>query len=220
LSLYSAAAVAAGVALAQATEREVIVTRKNIPIKGGGSAYIDLNNEGSIADSEFSLTSYRNPLFHEKLFVKALTGGEMVGGHIHGLLGPYASDRSRSQNWTVHFSSARGQITIERKFQECCCSTNAYDGHWYYIGSNRYLGVKFLIRGETHYGWIRLTVDAPGPVTGTITSYAYETIANKRVSACESSNSADDTQVQENTLKPSLGMLALGADALALWGRE
>jgi hypothetical protein len=118
---------------------------------------------------------------------------------------------------SAHFASSHGQITIERKVQACSCSTNGYSGHWYYVGSNRYLGVKFLIKGETHYGWVRMTVNAPGSTTGTITSYAYETIANKRVSAGESSGSADDTEAQDSTRGASLGMLALGSGGLALW---
>jgi hypothetical protein len=42
---------------------------------------------------------------------------------------------------------------------------------------NRYLGLKFQINGQTHYGWARLSVTAGrfGPVV-TLTGYAYETV--------------------------------------------
>jgi hypothetical protein len=219
LSLYTAAAVAAGVgvlALAQPAKGEVIVTTKKIQIDDG-PVYVDLNNDG-VSDFEFSFASYRDPLFHADLTAKALTGGEVVGDHIHGLPEPYASALVRGAKIgpSAHFASAHGQITIERKAQ-IHSSTNEYYGHWYSVGSNRYLGVKFLIKGEAHYGWVRMTVNAPGTSTGTITSYAYETIANKRVSAGESSDSADDAQVQESAPGASLGMLALGSGGLALW---
>jgi len=92
LNLYSTAAVAAGVsmlALAQPAIGEVIVTKKTIQIDDG-PVYVDLNKDG-ISDFEFSFATSRDPLFHAKLTAKALTGGEVVGDHIHGLAGPYAS---------------------------------------------------------------------------------------------------------------------------------
>jgi hypothetical protein len=122
---------------------------------------------------------------------------------------------ARSQDWAFGAFCQFARPDHDRaKGQECSCSTNGYSGHWYYVGSNRYLGVKFLIKGETHYGWVRMTVNAPGSTTGTITGYAYETIANKRVSAGESSGSADDTEAQDSTRGASLGILALGSGGL------
>jgi hypothetical protein len=107
------------------------------------------------------------------------------------------------------------------------CYPQSLFGDWGSNQPNRYLGVKFLINGATHYGWVRLTVTT-GPeqrFSATITSYAYETIAKKRITAGESSDGVDDTQAQENPVQvktpcASLGMLALGSDGLALWRRE
>ncbi len=59
---------------------------------------------------------------------------------------------------------------------------------------NRYLGVKFLISGQTHYGWIRLTViTEPRGMSATITGYAYETIANKPIKAGQTSEAAAES---------------------------
>jgi hypothetical protein len=44
-----------------------------------------------------------------------------------------------------------------------------------------YLGLKFVIKGKTHYGWARLAVSAQRfVVTATLTRYAYETVPGKR----------------------------------------
>jgi hypothetical protein len=223
MNLYSLAAAAAGVsvlALAQPAESEIIVTRKTIHINEGAPVSIDLNKDG-IADFEFSLTSYRNSLFHEKLFAVALTGGKVVGDHLPSRPGPYASALVRGAKIgpSAHFSSSGGQITIEREDQ-VSFSINSFAGNWYYVGSNRFLGVKFLIKGKTHFGWIRLTVDAPGSLSGTITGFAYETVPNKRLLAGVKPSALDEAQTEVKTLAPSLGMLALGADGMTFWRRN
>ena len=50
---------------------------------------------------------------------------------------------------------------------------------------NRYLGVKFKIKGKYHYGWARMSVTCRGKpaIAPTLTGYAYETIANKAIIA-------------------------------------
>ncbi len=49
-----------------------------------------------------------------------------------------------------------------------------------------YLGLEFIIKGQLHYGWARLTVrggTAPNCFTPIVTGYAYETIPNKPITA-------------------------------------
>jgi hypothetical protein len=57
-------------------------------------------------------------------------------------------------------------------------------------------------------------------VTGTVTEYGYETIANKPVFAGLTGKNVPDDEASESNAGPSLGALALGADGLALWRRE
>ena len=87
-----------------------------------------------------------------------------------------------------------------------------YYGQWYNV-TNRYLGLKFKIHGKIHYGWARLNVFFHGfTLTGTITGYAYETIANKRIIAGK-------TKVEDGgaAAPPSLGHLARGASVMSAW---
>jgi hypothetical protein len=92
---------------------------------------------------------------------------------------------------------------------------------------NRYLGVKFAIKGKTHYGWVRLSVSLPPGIDALITGYAYETIPNKTIIAGatkgpnEISAQEPDAALPVPTRKPaSLGLLALGSPALSIWRRK
>ena len=89
--------------------------------------------------------------------------------------------------------------------------------------SNKYLGLKFLIDGEVHYGWARLTVMKRYT---TVTGYAYETVANQPIragaeSGADEAAAAYPAQLAE-PVSPmaTLAMMARGADGLVLWRRE
>jgi len=86
----------------------------------------------------------------------------------------------------------------------------SYEGAWVYV-TNRYLGLQFMINGNTHYGWARLSVDmfrSEGAVTG----YAYETIPNKPIIAGKTKG-PDVITFQPATL----GHLAKGSAGLTAW---
>jgi hypothetical protein len=98
---------------------------------------------------------------------------------------------------------------------------------------HRYLGLKFAIDGQIHYGWARLneSCEKNGSNRATLTGYAYETIAYKPISAGKISG-PDDAELRGNQgsgasfakptrLRPaSLGVLALGAHGLQVWRRD
>ncbi len=103
-----------------------------------------------------------------------------------------------------------------------------YSGSWTPPTTKRYLGIRFLINGEIHYGWARLTtkITSNGTITeieALVTGYAYETQPNKPIRAGDMGNSkADSAQVNETSpveSKPSvtLGALALGVRAIPIW---
>jgi hypothetical protein len=94
-------------------------------------------------------------------------------------------------------------------FSESICS-----GNWANV-RNRYLGMKFLISRNYHFGWARLSVACSGDgISPTLTGYAYETIPNKSIIAGKTKGK--DVIVY----KPAtLGHLARGASAISA-GRE
>jgi hypothetical protein len=61
-------------------------------------------------------------------------------------------------------------------------SNQCHNGPWK-EAHNRYLGLKFAIKGKTHFGWARLNVSCvfPKAIKATLTGYAYETIPNKPI---------------------------------------
>ncbi len=232
LNLYTLAAVTAGVgaiALAQPAEGKVIVTHSNISLTDFKSAPIDLNKDG-VNDFLFAISAggYDHS-FYGTLIAKPLTGGKVVAG-TRGPLGPYASALVNGANIgpSDHFSSSvvRERVIIERTagFVSGSSGHSSY-GKWSHV-SNHYVGVSFLINGATHYGWVRLSVGWNHGLTATITEYAYETIANRKIGAGSTTGSAEVAAVSTSDHRiptvngPSLGMLALGSDGLALWKRD
>jgi hypothetical protein len=219
-------------ALVQPAEGEVVVTHVNAPICG---ATIDLNNDGKPDFSFPCYGSFYNHSFYVKVMLAPLTGGKAVGG-ARKSAGPYASALGSGAKIgpSAHFSSSVGieQLLIERSAgaQSGGSTTSGYSlvGQW---GANKgphYLGVKFLINGQTHYGWIRMSVTRHNhhaqTLNGTITEFAYETTANKAITA--GATKAVSASAQKPDLKPQkpigapLGILALGAEGIPMWRRE
>lgn len=62
-------------------------------------------------------------------------------------------------------------------------STRVFDGEW--LGKkNKYLGLKFLINGKYHYGWLRIS-HTGGEDRIAILDYAYNKEAEKDILAGE-----------------------------------
>jgi len=132
--------------------------------------------------------------------------------------GPYASCLARGAKIgpSAQFST-NGYPRIEgSRFSQ----SQELHGNWGGDPKNKYLGVRFPMDGETHYGWIRLTVISgnDGPISATITAYAYETEANKTILAGISEKTVSSRAGEIDG--PSLGMLAAGAEAVPVWRRD
>jgi hypothetical protein len=242
LKLYGMAAAAASVgflALAEPAAAEVVITNKNIPIPACNlalspcSVSLDLNGDG-VNDFKISLLSTLSAYGYfagtEFLRVTAHNGGGVMG-NAGGNRGPYASALLRGAKIGASDHFLNGKDTIEDtyfNYHTYYAAEKRLYGKWGGNHPNRFLGVKFNIGGKTHYGWIRITVNSAitHPFTlmsATITEYGYETIANKSLGAGLASTNAADDQTRAITEPPrraSLGMLALGAEGLALWRRE
>ncbi|HEY6765248.1 MAG TPA: hypothetical protein VI386_10770 [Candidatus Sulfotelmatobacter sp.] len=127
-----------------------------------------------------------------------------------------------------------GVLMAQRAYFSGSRTTQHWDAPWANGGKgtkNRYLGFKFKINGEFHYGWARLTVNAVshGRFTATLTGYAYETIPNKGIVAGQTSGpdevgalepAAANVDTKAAYRPASLGMLGLGALGLSIWRRE
>jgi len=247
LRLYSLAAAAASVsalALAQPAEAEIVITNKTIPIHAGTPVMLDLNGDG-IKDFEFSLSNYSYKIFsNNKLYVQGLTAGNGIVGRGQAASAMLRGAKIGPGGPFIH-SYYRVVTEVSHLCTQSCGLKSGYSfdqslyGKWGGGQPNRFVGVKFKINGETHYGWVRLTITVKkkgsgkgpkGSFSGTITEYGYESVANKSCGAglpgasAAPSDTAHNSGVpqQKDFLKtgPSLGMLAAGSEGMPLWRRE
>jgi hypothetical protein len=223
LDLYALAASTAGVslfALGQRAEAEIVYTPTHQNIGLNTPLNLDLNNDG-ITDFQI-WNKYSNRLALEaKLGIRpmlvenriagnseyaaALPGGVSIGGDARF---PTKGDGIMVW-WFYSFSST------------VCCGSY---GSWRNV-KNRYLGLKFSVNGEIHYGWARLNVVfRPPNITATLTGYAYETEPNQAIAAGQTKEtvSSEMQPLRNRKAQPvgALGMLALGSSGQSIWRRE
>jgi hypothetical protein len=217
---YSIAAAAAGVsmlALAEPAQAKVVYTPANVNIKDSMPYALDVNGDGT-ADFTFEFTS----VDHTTLLLAEL---DVPGNAIHSSVGskneaiafPAGAPIGPAQLFTT--ATTYGGVFMAAAF---AYSRTSFWGPWA-NKLNRYLGVKFLIDGEVHYGWARFSVDNWEKNGGKIllTGYAYETDVNTKIIAGDEGSdtraAAPVTPATPASQPASLGLLARGAAALLLW---
>jgi hypothetical protein len=231
LNMYALAASAAGVgalALVQPAEAKVIYTPSHIRIGQGVSIQLDLNHDG-IADFSVS-NGYVHPTTYDGVALLGVTpkirSNEVWwGGSV------WAAALAKS----VRVASSGAFTTGSRYMAIVGHDYNRLYGGGPWTGNiHAYLGLKFQIDGQTHYGWARLHVVAQlsGPlrhplIDATLTGYAYETTPNKGIKTGQTKGPGDISIEKPNANlttpipKPaSLGLLALGSRGLSIWRRE
>lgn len=75
---------------------------------------------------------------------------------------------------------------------------DSFDTNFKGLG-DRYIGTKFTINGNVHYGWILVSLD--NNFLFTVKSYAYESTANTAINAGETGNTAGRDTMAENLIK-------------------
>ncbi len=223
LNMYSLAASAAGVgmlALAQPTEAKIVYTPSRHRFQEHGKAYqLDLNHDG-MPDFKLGIFSCRT----------SACSGLFDAFDILGRSYP-TSNVVACNSATQGFGGNGGKVAPLKKGSEIPSAAKSfwldaelagtinggYSGRWFNV-KDRYVGLKFYIKGEPHYGWARLSVEThkhPLKITGILTGYAYETIPSKSIIAGKTKGSNVVT-VQP----PSLGHLSHGASAIPAWRRK
>ena len=223
LNAYALAASAAGVgmlALTPPAEAKIVYTPADVVIGGTGvTAYnLDLNGDG-ITDFVFEKASTCS-IYGCFRFLGGFAedGGVAFGGMVQGCLamppgaviGPQRGFYSGFVGMALVFSSG--------KFR-------SYRDNWVNV-FNHYLGLKFLIGGETHYGWARFSVTVKGTsIVGTLTGYAYETLPDTPIIAGKTAGYSSREPESSVLALPdyahaTLGLLAQGASGLRIWKRQ
>jgi hypothetical protein len=231
LSPCALAATAAGaglLALAQSAQAKIVYTPTNVTITNSGVG-LDLNHDGV---SDFLLSYYCCGYVRFLKVVPHQSSNEIVDhaspnhpnrnlpGKTHICAAALTKGVRVGPKSPFHQDPVKGLYMF---IQTGNISTSTSFGPWLGLNGQRYLGLKFVVNGETHYGWARVNVGRGYTLTG----YAYETIPNKPI-ITGATKGPDETNLQEPEVAlttparqpPSLGMLALGAPGLSIWRRE
>jgi hypothetical protein len=226
LDLYVLAASAAGTGLltfAQPAQGEIVYTPANQSIDANTHFNLDLNHDGVPDFQIWNEYSFRvaieaklgikplvaaNRIAGNSEYAAALPGGVTIGGNERF---PQKGDGIMVW-WFYSFSS-----TI-------CCGSY---GPWRNV-KDRYLGLKFLVDGQTHYGWARLNVSIKDAnITAKLTGYAYETEAGKPIDAGQTTETGTNMPLimppvdsRRSRQVSALGLLAAGCEALPIWRRD
>ena len=178
LNSYALAASAAGVgmlALARPADGRIVYTHTNKKIVN--NLPIDLNHDG-IVDFSLSFSSKRTSMGNYTVYLNAVP--RSMNGVVSS--GKFAADLPSgvtidSQQDFASGPKIMGTLGYSHGHSACY-------GPW--INKKRYLGFKFDISGEQHYGWASLGLWCSrgfgGPkLFGHLRGYAYETIPNKPI---------------------------------------
>jgi len=181
---------------------------------------------------------------HESLKVSPQQAGNAIWGVSSSVyrLGSNAQRRKRQQKKPNTVKEAAAPVAWgevvgngpERSFQSQALPMDSSNSFYYFGGGGTvnsfgawgkgrkftgpYLGFKFLIDGEIHYGWARVNVHANFlDLSATLTGYAYETVANRPILTGFTHGtveaSSDTSQQTQPPVAGSLGRLAAGASA-------
>jgi hypothetical protein len=194
--LFYALAAGATLALTAPSHAEVIFTPSNAFLRGIGKFDIDIDHDGS---TEFSLTI------------------EMIHYSTHSLelallaYGNHPSHQIVAQGASALALEKKTRIGGGRTFRAfTAMETAVYGGPWSDV-TNRFLGVRFLINGEIHYGWIGFREVRNFPMGARLAGWAYETVPDKPILAGDNGAGAS----ADNFISPtSLEILAAGHRAI------
>jgi hypothetical protein len=156
---------------------EVIYTSMSVHIVNKGTYNYDFNGDG-VTDLTFALNLQQNSCGY------AITAVE-TPGHDSGAEGKPPTPLQTGDQIGPNQQLFAGPHTIATLTYNC--------GHWSYSGpwprgQVRYLGVSFLIDGETHYAWASVEFDViltfgPPKLVAKLTGFAYETVPGMPINA-------------------------------------
>jgi hypothetical protein len=220
-------------ALAQPGEAEIIYTPTNVGIGPSGTYSLDLTGDGTTDFMFLASWHTSTSVFWGGLFVGPAQAGNAIADDAAALRAGYLIGPDTKWSSQSLMEMARGHHSSSPWRSTC-------GGPWK-DKRNRYLGLKFMISGEIHYGWARLTETCGkgkysrygGENSAVLTGYAYETVPNQGLKAGQKKEKKEELEDESLTrpgeatplsvLAPTaatLGMLAKGAQALSIWRRE
>jgi hypothetical protein len=225
LNSYALAAGAAGVgalALSSTAEAKIVYHHVHYLIAVNSTYHLDLNHDGIVDFTISNVGSCSDNICGDTLNAVPSPGNGVAGIHASAYALKHGVSIGPKRPLLGKLMAACGGVNF---------SCSDFTGQWLNV-TNRYLGLKFRVRGKTHYGWARLTVTVDKVnvvVAGTLTGYAYETTANKPIIAGKTAEPDADSSMapsspislnQDAPESATLGRLAVGAPGVSVWRRK
>jgi hypothetical protein len=222
LNMYALAASAAGVgmlALALPAEAKIVYTKTHRLIPNGKEIFLDLNHDGI---NDFGLFVTYNQFARTYMFsleLDARNNSFFLGTITKRAFCAAALPRGVKVGPKARLHSGKGVMysytRVSNTFMTHSCA-------WKW-GKTAYLGLKFGIKGKTHFGWARVQSIQRG--SSILLGYAYETVPNRPIVTGKTRGpdevSPDNTTAVNGPAKPAtLGVLATGAPRLSIWRRK
>ena len=221
LLAYAAAAAAGLLSSAIPASAEVVYVPSNTPMAvaqtnmGPAFTNLDLNNDG-VRDFTFAMSYtslYNSSTIRHKFYLKVLPAG--AGNGVIEATTTTAAALSKGQE--IGPQQKFGSNGLYMALSEFNARSSQRSGSWRNV-EYAYVGLKFVIKGEVHYGWARIkfpytgSILLPGAVGyPSIYGYAYENTPNQPIIAGLTSGNAQDSSAAVPAR--GLGMLAAGASA-------
>ena len=189
-------------AFASTAAAEVVYTPANVTLSGNGSIKIDLNHDSA---TDFVLQSVLKSAYcgtagggyTGTTLITPTTGNGMVVSHLN-FAALLASGISVDASST--FYNARLRVT---QLKACGSSSKFVAG---------YLGLEFLINGQTHYGWAQVNIVVYSGfrhgMRTTLIDFAYETIPGQAIRTGQSTGYFSETgspSTRTNPIRSSIG---------------
>jgi hypothetical protein len=176
--------------LAIPAQARVVYTPVNVTLPNGYYP-IDLNHDG-IPDFYFQRFSGSCPIGPGHLYFLRVAP-HLAGGGIVG-----TTDEAAALQSGVQIDSSQNFIEGNSLMYQMGCAGGNH-GQWLYA-NGRYLGLKFLIAGQVHYGWAQLSTH-PGE-TDILYRFAYETIPGKAIKTGQIFDSPDELGIGPASVEP------------------
>ena len=220
LLAYAAAAGAAGVGLLAAApaQANIVVTNANTFIQPNHPFFLDLNHDG-IADFELG-QSFVSSGLSPVMRVKGLLASNGAIGFVSTYFGHTVASRLAGGAPV----GPGGKFEKDAILGEArCCFATYYYGPWAHPGSG-FLGLRFDIGGQIHFGWAELKTELVGQrrflYGEELIAYAYDTVPNQAIFAGQGLSEANLPGSAATPEPGTLGLLALGAVGLGFWRRR
>ncbi len=174
-----------------------------------GTSYVNFDINGD-STNDFALFGYYYTSSDSSYFGAGING--TVSGNNNSVLGS-GNVRKLSYGNNIGPTNTSWQTasgTARKVFYNSGSGTSGWSGN---NGETGFAGVRFKIGGNTHYGWIKLQLNAAGSLTAT--EWAYESCPDTPINAGQTTGGVN---CNTPAAIPTMGLPALGLMGLALGG--